>query len=450
MFQKIAQSFTNILQKWTNKKLTQQQISDILQDIRHALIDADTAVDATDAFIRHLEQNLDTLEMHQKIQASQQMKAWIHNSLVTTLGTPPKQPIQATHTPHIIFMVGLQGAGKTTTTIKLASWIEKNLKKKVAVTSLDFQRPAAQEQLQILSTTHHISYIASVCEKHSILRTNLLQSIQAHHAEILIIDTAGRLSLDDTLMQELEDLKNTFRPDDIFYVVDSQMGQNAALTAQQFHKKLKFTASILTKCDADSKGGVALSLKTMTSTPIAFMGEGEKNDQFSIFNPERIANRMLDLGDVASLVEHMKKNIDTQDAMRQSQKMAQGLYDLEDFLSQAQQLQAMGGMQSIMGMLPGMQNIPEHIKNIAHEDHTKSSIALIQSMTRKERRHPALLNQPSRKQRILKGSGRSKKELLDTLKQFEKMKNMIKKLSPSKMRMAMEMMAKHQKGTEHM
>ena len=447
MFQSIAQSFHNIVQRWTKKSLTDKEIALVLQEIRLALIDADTSVDACDAFIADLKNRYPESITHQQINGKQHLQAWIHGTLVETLGRAPTHPIHITTTPHIIFMVGLQGAGKTTTTIKLASWIEKNLAKKVAVTSVDFQRPAAQEQLNILADNHNIIYIPSPQINPDQLKDHLVKQTVSRHADVLIVDTAGRLSIDDALMQALHTLQKTFRPGDIFYVVDSQMGQNAATTAKQFHDKLSFTSSILTKCDADSKGGVALSLKTVTQKPISFIGEGEKVEHLTLFNPERIANRMLDLGDVASLVEKMKKNIDADEAKRQSTKLSQGQFDLEDFLTQTKQLQSMGGMKGIMSMLPGAQSMPEHLKNMIDENTTKGIVALIQSMTRKERRHPALLNQTSRKERILKGSGRSKKELTDTLKQYEKMKTMIQKMSPSKMRMMMEMFAKNQKNS---
>ena len=442
MFQKLSQSFTNILKKWTQSSLSEKEITSILNDIRSALIDADTAVIAADAFIEHLRKTIHNVPLDKNIKASQQIQAWIHHTLIETLGAAPIPPVQKKHGPQFIMLAGLQGAGKTTTTVKLARWITNEHALKVGVTSVDFHRPAAREQLKILADQATITYIHTEQTSPSILRGTLLQHMKDHALDVVLVDTAGRLSIDDAMMQELSTLKNTLAPQDIFYVIDSQTGQDAASTARQFHNILSFNAAILTKCDADSKGGVALSLKTLTHAPIAFMGEGEKLDNLSIFDPERIANRMLDLGDIATLVSTMKKNIDEKEALKQSKKIAQGDFDLNDFLQQIQQIQAMGGMSSILGMLPGAHSMPAQLKDMMNDKKTAATCALIQSMTPKERRHPALLQQISRKNRIIKGSGRSKNELSELLKQFDKMKVMIKKISPAKMRMAMDLMAK--------
>lgn len=441
MFQTISKSFTELLKKWTQGALSASQIKSLLQDIRSTLIDADTAVEAADIFIQSIETELMTHDYTSGSNPQMQLQAKIHASLVKILGQPARA-IQPSGKPNFILLSGLQGAGKTTTAVKIAKWMSQS-NKKIAVTSLDFQRPAAQKQLEILAGTADIPYIHAEDLPIKSLYTTLLAEAKSQNIDTLILDTAGRLHIDSDLMTQLSVIQRTFKPDETIFVLDSQTGQDAAISAKAFSSTVELTSCILTKCDADSKGGAALSLRTLAGKPISFIGTGEKMNDLEVFNPDILANRMLDLGDVAALVEKIKSSMDEEDAAKQAKKIAKGHYDLTDFLSQIQQMKSMGGASGILSMLPGAQSMPDAMKNMVDDSQSKAHEALILSMTSKERRHPMLLSQVSRKNRVIRGSGRNKKEFQSLLKQYEKMQGMIKKMSSSKIKMAMKMMKKN-------
>lgn len=439
MFQSIAQSFSHILKKWSPQRIKEQEKKALLEDIKKALINADAAYEAVSAFIQNIEPQLLT-ESHDHSPLGLQLQAKIHHALVNLLGHPPSPPLRTPSKIRIILMTGLQGAGKTTTTIKLARWIKEHEGKTCAVASVDFQRPAAREQLHWLAAQQGIPVLTLEAQQEHLWKSVIERTAQAEQWNTLIVDTAGRLHIDDDLMNSLKRIERHLNPTESFFVLDSQTGQDAARSAQAFHAQLHLTGCILTKCDAKSNAGAALSVRVLTQQPILFLGTGEKTDKLELFNPENVANQMLDLGNAAALMDNIKKNLDKKETEAQAMRLARGEFSLEDMLMQIKQIHSMGGLSSIAGMLPGAHSLPDSMKSMIDDQQIVAFEALILSMTPKERKHPALINQPSRRERIIKGSGRHKKELQSLLKQYERLSQLIKKFSGSKFKLAMNML----------
>jgi signal recognition particle subunit SRP54 len=349
----------------------------------------------------------------------------VHDELVQTLGGGAVD-INVREKPSVIMMVGLQGAGKTTSTAKLGLYIRQKLGKKVGFVPADVYRPAAIEQLQILAKQNDFSVFASTIEMkpEEILKQALVWA-EKEMIDVLLLDTAGRLQIDDQLMTELENLKKISPPTEILLVADAMLGQQAVSVAETFHQRLGLTGLVLTKVDGDARGGAALSIREITSIPIKFMGVGEKVSALEVFHPDRLAGRILDMGDVLTLVEKAQDLIDHKEAERSAKRMMKNQFTLEDFLAQIQQLKKLGGFESMLKFLPGMGEISKQMKNMTPPDNEIKKIeAIIRSMTIQERDDHRILN-GSRRQRIALGSGTQVQDINKLVKQFEEAKKMM-------------------------
>jgi signal recognition particle subunit SRP54 len=337
-------------------------------------------------------------------------------------------------------VAGLQGAGKTTSVAKLAKFLAEKHKKKVLLVSADVYRPSAIEQLQILSTQVGCDFFPSDSkQKSEKIVKNAKEFARKNFFDVLIVDTAGRTTVDAEMMAEIKLLNKKVSPIETLFVVDAMTGQDAAHTAKAFGDALPLTGVILTKVDGDARGGAALSVKAITAQPIKFLGVGEKMDGLEVFHPDRLVSRILGMGDILSLIEEIETKVDKKQAAKTASKMAKGKFDFNDMKSQLEQMESMGGMEALMGKIPGMSKIPESVKNKAMgEAPPKKMIAIINSMTKKERIYVNLLNKGSRKQRIAKGSGTSIQDINKLIKQLEKMQKMMKKMSGSKMQKMMQ------------
>jgi signal recognition particle subunit SRP54 len=327
-------------------------------------------------------------------------------------------------------MAGLQGSGKTTTVAKLSRWLKETRKKSVLVASGDIYRPAAIDQLRTLAAEVGVEFFPSDPKQDPVVIAKAAVDYAAKHAkDVLIFDTAGRLHIDEAMMTEIQRLHAALNPVETLFVVDSMTGQDAANTAKAFNDALPLTGVVLTKTDGDARGGAALSVRHITGKPIKFLGVGEKTTALEPFHPDRVASRILGMGDVLSLVEEVQRKVDHQEAARLAKKITKGKgFDLEDFRDQLRQLQSMGGMASIMDKLPGMSQIPEHLKNQVNDKEFKRMEAIVNSMTPGERRHPDIIK-GSRKRRIAAGSGTQVQDVNRMLKQFDQMQRMMKQMS---------------------
>jgi signal recognition particle subunit SRP54 len=332
--------------------------------------------------------------------------------------------------PACLMLVGLQGSGKTTTAAKLAKYLEKNKKKKSLLVSLDIYRPAAQEQLNILGEKNSIQVLPIIKDQQPLdIVKRALNAASLNGSDIIIFDTAGRTQVDLSMMTEIKDIKSLANPIETILVADSLTGQVAVDVASEFKKAVDLTGIILTRVDGDGRGGAALSMKFITNTPIKFMGTGEKIDQLDAFHPDRIANRILGMGDVVSLVEKASQDIDQENMKKMEQNLKEGSFSMEDYLSQLRQMKKMGGMEGILSMLPGVSKIKKQMDNAnIDESIIKTNEAIILSMTKEERLNPKIIN-PSRKKRISIGSGSDPATINKLLKQFKMMTNMMKKMS---------------------
>ena len=367
MFRKLSQAITKTVQSFGQKQLSPELINQVCHDIRMTLIDADVAQEGVEHFLSIVKDKASQAERMSQVTAQNQLFSIIHSALVDTLGTEQTSPPVSTH--GVFMLAGLQGSGKTTTAAKLAHWLSREHKKTVCLTSVDFQRPAAIDQLETLASQINVPFIR-LSPTDNIKKVIEQESLK-YHADITIVDTAGRITIDHELMGELKAYHTMLKPRESLFVVDSLTGQDAANVAKEFHQLIDLTGVILTKTDGDSRGGAALSVKTVTGKPIKFIGTGEKIDAFDLFDAERIASRILDLGDIAALVKKMQDTVDEDKAKQVSKKIKKGDFDFDDFLDQLSQLKKMGGLTQIMSMLPGTQNIPEQLKSAMDDDHFK-------------------------------------------------------------------------------
>ncbi|MBT8448878.1 MAG: signal recognition particle protein, partial [Gammaproteobacteria bacterium] len=354
----------------------------------------------------------------------------VNDQLVTAMGEANNALNLATQPPAVILMAGLQGAGKTTTVAKLARYLKERENKKVLVVSADVYRPAAIKQLETLANEVNAIFFPSTSEqKPTDIALNAIAEGRKQFADVVIIDTAGRLAIDADMMQEISQIHAAAKPVETLFVVDAMTGQDAANTAKAFHEQLDLTGVVLTKADGDARGGAALSIRHITGKPIKFMGMGEKTEALEPFHPDRIASQILGMGDVLSLIEDVERKVDKVKAEKLAKKMSKGnTFDLEDFKEQLQQMKNMGGLSSLMGKLPGMGNVPDAVKNQVNDKMTVRMEAIINSMTIKERQFPRLIK-GSRKKRIATGSGTSIQDVNKLLKQFTQMQRMMKKMS---------------------
>lgn len=431
MLEKLTDTFGSIIRSLSGKsKITEKNIEETVEQIKMALLEADVNLRVVRRFVNSTIEESKGEKVLKAVDPGQQFIKIINDKIVAMLGdTKTDLKLKGPDTQSVILMLGLQGSGKTTASHKLAAKLKKDGRRPLLV-ACDLVRPAAIEQLCILGQKIDVPVYKEEGTKDAVrVAKNAIDYAKKNGFDIIILDTAGRLQIDEEMMAELVSIKKSVNPDEVLLVADSMTGQNAVDIAKSFDEQLGLTGVILTKFDSDARGGAALSLKTITGKPILFIGTGEKTEDFEIFHPERIASRILGMGDIVSLVEKAQEQVDIEQAKKLEAKMARNEFTLDDMLSQFQQVKKMGSMQSIMEMMPGMANAMQG------RDFDTSSIkrqeAIIQSMTKKERANHLIIG-PSRRKRIAQGSGTSVAEVNKLLKQFEKTKLTMKKITRNK------------------
>ena len=406
-------------------KLTEKNIDDSLKEIRRALLEADVNYKVAKDFIASVKEKAIGEEVLRSVTPGQMIVKIVHDELVKLLGGTTATIRNAGIPPTIIMLTGLQGSGKTTFAAKLARYLQKKNRKPLLVAA-DVYRPAAIQQLKILGRSINVPvYDEGVGDPVKIAFNSISQARQ-QMLDTVILDTAGRLHIDEQMMDELVRIKNRIRPHEILFIADGMTGQDAVNTAQQFAQKLNFDGVVLTKMDGDARGGAALSIKAITGKPIKFIGVGEKVDDIEQFHPDRMASRILGMGDVVTLVEKAKETIDREKAEKLEKKLRKAEFDLEDFLDQLQQIKKMGSLESLLKMIPG---VGSQLKNAQVDEKNLVRVeAIINSMTREERRNPRILN-GSRRKRIALGSGTRVQDVNALMRQFEQMKKMMKQMN---------------------
>jgi signal recognition particle subunit SRP54 len=430
MFGTLNEKLEKIVKSIAGRATISEDDLDItLREIRIALLEADVALSVVKDFINNVKSKIVGKEVLKSIKPDQMIIKLVQEELIKILGLN-NEPLNIAKTGITkILFCGLQGSGKTTTIAKVANFIKKNSKKKILLVSSDIYRPAAQEQLQVLGKQINVEFFDH--QNSQSVEAITLESIkyaEKNLFDILLFDTAGRQVVDDKMMEELKTISQKLKPQETILVADSLTGQDAANIAKRFNETVSITSSILTRVDGDGRGGAALSIKSITGAPIKFIGTGEKIDQLESFHPERIANRILGMGDIVSLVEKASENIDKKEMEDLAKKMSKGKFDLEDFASQLKQMGKMGGLSGIMSMLPGISKAQKLMaENKISDDVINHQIAIINSMTKKERADPDMVK-ASRKIRISKGSGTRVQDVNKLLKQFFQSQKMMKKM----------------------
>ena len=434
MFENLTDKITNVFNKLKGKGIIDENsLNEALREIRIALLESDVSIKVAKDFIERVKQKALGKEVIKSVSPSQMVVKIVNDELTSLLGSESYEINLKSKPPAIMLMVGLQGSGKTTTSAKLAKWIEKNKNKKVLMASLDIYRPAAQEQLLTLGADNTIAVLPKQDKKKPLD----IAKIAKKHAEdndfdVLILDSAGRNHVDKKMMLEIQEISKFSSFTEIFFISDSLTGQDAVNTATSFSEKVDLTGIILTRLDGDGRRGAALSMKETINKPIKFIGIGEKIDDFEVFHPDRIANRILGMGDVVSLVEKASEQIDKEDAEKLQKKILKGKFSLADYSKQLDQLTNMGGIQGFLKYLPGMSGLKEKVEqSMENSDIFKKQKAIISSMTKKEKNFPDIVK-ASRKIRISKGSGTSVQDINKLLKQFKKMSLMMKKMGKNK------------------
>lgn len=443
MFDNLSERLNKTLKTLKGQgRLTESNIKDALRDVRRALLEADVALTVVKSFITKVQERAIGQEVSTSLNPGQAFIKIVKDELTHVMGEEASPLNFNVEPPAVIMMAGLQGAGKTTSVGKLAKWLTEREKKKVMVVSADVYRPAAIKQLETLAAQVGVEFFPSSADQDPV------EIAKAAHAEarrkfmdVLILDTAGRLHIDADMMDEIKHLHANVKPAETLFVVDAMTGQDAANTAKAFNDALALTGVILTKTDGDARGGAALSIREITGKPIKFLGAGEKTDALEPFHPERMAGRILGMGDVLSLIEEAEAKIDKQKAEKFAKKLQKsGQFDLEDFLEQLQQIKNMGGVGGLLGKLPGMGQLKDQISGDVAEKEFKRLEAIIQSMTPQERAFPTVIK-GSRKRRIATGSGTSVQDVNKLLKQFTQMQKMMKKASKGGMKNMMRGLA---------
>ena len=434
MFENLTDKITNVFNKLKGKGIIDENsLNEALREIRIALLESDVSIKVAKDFIERVKQKALGKEVIKSVSPSQMVVKIVNDELTSLLGSESYEINLKSKPPAIMLMVGLQGSGKTTTSAKLAKWIEKNKNKKVLMASLDIYRPAAQEQLLTLGADNTIAVLPKQDKKKPLD----IAKIAKKHAEdndfdVLILDSAGRNHVDKKMMLEIQEISKFSSFTEIFFISDSLTGQDAVNTASSFSEKVDLTGIILTRLDGDGRGGAALSMKETINKPIKFIGVGEKIDDFEVFHPDRIANRILGMGDVVSLVEKASEQIDKEDAEKLQKKILKGKFSLADYSKQLDQLTNMGGIQGFLKYLPGMSGLKEKVEqSMENSDIFKKQKAIISSMTKKEKNFPDIVK-ASRKIRISKGSGTSVQDINKLLKQFKKKSLMMKNMGKNK------------------
>lgn len=430
MFENLTDRLTKTLRNITGQgRLTEDNIKDTLREVRMALLEADVALPVIKDFINEVKTKALGTEVSTALNPGQEFIKIVFDELKSVMGEENSSLDLNSQPPSVILMAGLQGAGKTTSTAKLALFLKERQKKKVMLVSTDVYRPAAIEQLKTLARDVGVEFFASSTEENPVdIANKALKQAKLSFMDVLIVDTAGRLHVDEDMMKEIKELHAAVNPIETLFVVDAMTGQDAANTAKAFSEALPLTGVVLTKIDGDARGGAALSVRRITGKPIKFLGAGEKIEALEPFHPDRMASRILDMGDVLTLVEELQRKVDTKKAEKMAEKFKKGKgFDLEDFREQIGQLRNMGGMMGMLDKLPGINSIPDEIKDKMNDKEIYRKEAIINSMTPKERRKPEIIK-GSRKKRIAEGSGVDISEVNKLLKEFDQMQKMMKRL----------------------
>jgi len=434
MFENLTNKLESVFSRLKKApSLNEEQVDTGLKEIRLALLEADVALSVAKEFIEKIRLKAVGQEILKSISPGQMIVKIVYDELVNFLGEKKQELNFNAVPPACILLVGLQGSGKTTSAAKLAKLVEKKYNKKVLLVSLDVYRPAAQEQLKILAESNEINHLPVINGQQPLDITNrALNAATLNGSDVIIFDTAGRTQVDLVMMNEIKQIKELIRPTETILVADSLTGQIAANVAKEFDNSVDVSSIILTRVDGDGRGGAALSMKYITNKPIKYIGVGEKIDDMELFYPERIANRILGMGDVVSLVEKASEGIDEEKLKNAEEQFKKGLFTLDDYLSQIRQMKKMGGMEGVMSLLPGVNKIKEQMKNASIDEKIISTNeAIILSMTKKEREDPKVIN-GSRKKRIATGAGTDVSTINKLLKQFKMMTEMMKKMSKGK------------------
>ena len=413
-------------------KITEENINDAMREIRMALLEADVNYQVVKEFVNNVKEKALGLEVGKNLKPDELFIKLVKDELISLLGKEVA-PLETKKYPTILMLVGLQGSGKTTTAGKLANYLRKKESKHPLLVACDVYRPAAIDQLKEIGKNLNIPVFEEGKKEPLQIVKDALEYAKNNKNDYIIIDTAGRLHIDETLMQELQEIEEFAHPHEVLLVIDAMMGQDAIHVIEGFNNPLHLTGCILTKLDGNTKGGVALSVRHLTNVPIKFVGDSEKLDGLSMFYPERMAERILDMGDIMGIAEKVEDIISEEEAKDQMKKMQAGKYDLEDFLTNLKQIKKLGPLENVIKMLPGVRkmglnNVQIDPKQMAHIE------AIIQSMTPYERRHPEVLK-ATRKQRIAKGSGKTVEEVNRLLTQFEQMKKMMKMMQNGNMKL---------------
>jgi signal recognition particle subunit SRP54 len=431
MFDSLTSRLTQTLRNLRGSgRLSEENIKDTLREVRMALLEADVALPVVRDFVEHVRARAVGREVMESLTPGQALVKVVHDELITLMGEANEELNLAALPPAVVLMAGLQGAGKTTSVGKLARWLKEKKKKSVMVVSADIYRPAAIEQLKTLAAEVGVEFFPSSSDQDPVdIARGAIDAARKKYIDVVLIDTAGRLHIDEQMMGEIKALHAAINPVETLFVVDSMTGQDAANTAKAFGDALPLTGVILTKTDGDARGGAALSVRQITGKPIKFLGVGEKSTALEPFHPDRLASRILDMGDVLSLVEAVQDKVDQKQAAKMAEKLKSGKgFDLEDFRDQLRQLQSLGGVGALMDKLPGMVNIPAAAKNQVNDKEFKRLEAIINSMTTHERQRPDIIK-GGRKKRIAMGSGTQVQDVNRLLKQFMQMQKMMKKMS---------------------
>ena len=436
MFDNLTERLNRTLKNISGKgRITEDNIKDTLREVRTALLEADVALPVVKSFTQKVKEKALGQEVSLSLTPGQEFIKTVYAQLVETMGGETAELNLATQPPAVILLAGLQGAGKTTSAAKLALYIKERLKKKVLMVSVDTYRPAAIDQLLTLAKEINVDAFPSDPKSTpEAIAAAALAEAKARFYDVLIVDTAGRLAVDEVMMDEVKKLHAVVNPIETLFVVDAMTGQDAANTAKAFAEALPLTGVILTKADGDARGGAALSVREITGKPIKFIGMGEKVAALEPFHPDRIASRILDMGDLLSLIEQLQRSTDVEKAKKMAEKIKKGKgFTFDDFLSQLQEMKKMGGLTGLMDKLPGMGNLSDQIKSKVNDKQLLHMEAIICSMTKKERRKPEIIK-GSRKRRIAAGAGVQIQEVNQRLKQFEMMQKMMKKMGSGGMR----------------
>lgn len=415
-------------------KITDINVAETLKDVRRALLDADVNYKVAKSFTDRVKAKALGMNVLTSVKPGQLMVKIVHDELAELMGGSAAE-LNLAGRPAVILMSGLQGSGKTTFSAKLANWQKSKKHRSPLLVACDVYRPAAIDQLKVLGEQIGVPVYSESEEKNPVnIALNAIKEARAHAKDLVIIDTAGRLAVDEQMMNEIAAIKAAVNPDETLFVVDSMTGQDAVNTAKEFNDRLDFNGVVLTKLDGDTRGGAALSIRTVVDKPIKFVGTGEKMEALDVFHPERMADRILGMGDIVSLVERAQEQYDEKEARKLQKKIAKNQFDFNDFLSQIAQIKKMGNIKDLVSMIPG---VGKAVKDLDIDDNAFKSVeAIIYSMTPKERSNPDIINN-SRRQRIAKGSGTSIQEVNRILKQFDQTRKMMHQMSGNRMQQLM-------------